>query len=102
MVKGLKKWYIDALEIELLKEQIVFEREKSFNITYSEIILPHKFNADFFVFDFIILEIKAAFQIHPENFRQTLNYLKVSQVKLGIIINFGEDKLKFQRVICTY
>ncbi len=94
--------YKDALEIEFNKEQIVFEREKSFNITYDGIVLPHKFIADFFIFNTIILEIKAAFQIHPENFRQTLNYLKASHVKLGIIINFGEDKLKFQRVICTY
>ncbi len=94
--------YKDALEVELLKEQVVFEREKPFKIIYNGIVLPHKFIADFFVFDSIILEIKSAFQIHPENFRQTLNYLKASQVKLGIIINFGEDKLKFQRVICTY
>ncbi len=80
----------------------MFEREKPFKIIYNGIVLPHKFIADFFVFDSIILEIKSAFQIHTENFRQTLNYLKASQVKLGIIINFGEDKLKFQRVICTY
>ena len=94
--------YKDALEIELLKNQIVYEREKLFNIHYEGLILPHRFNADFFVFDAIILEIKATFQFHYENFRQTLNYLKASQVKLGILINFGGDKLNFKRIVCSY
>ena len=101
--KGFKEVvYKDALEIELKEKQIIYEREKPFNITYNGIILAHKFISGFFIFETIILELKAAFQIHPDNFRQTLNYLKASQVKLGIIINFGEDQLKFQRVICTY
>lgn len=101
--KGFKEIvYKDALEIELRKEKILYEREKSFNIIYEDLILPHSFNSDFFVYDSIILEIKAASQIHPDNFKQTLNYLKVSQIKLGLLINFGEDRLKFQRIICSY
>jgi GxxExxY protein len=101
--KGFKEIvYKDALEIELKKGEIVYEREKAFNIIYEDLILPHCFNADFFVFDSIILEIKATSQIHPSSFKQTLNYLKVSQIKLGLLINFGEDRLKFQRIICSY
>jgi len=41
--------YKDALEVELLKEQVVFEREKPFKIIYNVIVLPHKFIADFFL-----------------------------------------------------
>lgn len=101
--KGFKEVvYKDALEIEFLNNHIPYTREKSFNIQYEDIILPHRFDADFFVYNSIILEIKAAIFIHPDNFRQTLNYLKASHVKLGILINFGEDKLKFHRIICTY
>jgi len=74
----------------------------SFNSKYEAIILPHRFNADFFVFEAIILEIKSAFQLYYENFRQTIDYLKASQVKLGILINFGGEKLNFKRVICSY
>ncbi|MEI9945702.1 MAG: GxxExxY protein [Chitinophagaceae bacterium] len=69
---------------------------------YEDVILPHRFDADFFVYDSIIIEVKAAIQFHSDNFRQTLNYLKASQVKLGILINFGEDKLNFKRIVCTY
>ena len=101
--KGFKEIvYKDALEIEVKNNLIPYEREKPFSIQYEGIILPHQFKADFFVFNAIILEIKAAVQFHYENFRQTLNYLKPSQIKLGILINFGEDKLNFKRVVCTY
>ena len=101
--KGFKEIvYKDALEIEFRKNSVPYEREKSFNIEYENIILPHRFDADFFVFDSVILEIKAAWQFFPEHFRQTLNYLKASQVKLGILINFGEDRLNFKRIICSY
>ena len=72
-------------------------------IVYKDaIILPRKFDADFFVFNSIILEVKAASELRTDNFKQTLNYLKASEVKLGIVINFGEDKLKFKRVICSF
>jgi len=94
--------YKDALEVELKKTSIVCEREKSFNIFYEGVLLPHKFNADFYAFNAIILEIKAVSQIHTDAFKQTINYLKASQIKLGILINFGADKLEFQRIICTY
>ncbi len=101
--KGFKEIvYKDALEIEFKKNSIPYEREKSFRIQYEGHILKHYFCADFMLFDSIILELKAAYQFHFDNFKQTLNYLKVSQVKLGILVNFGEDKLNFKRIVCTY
>ena len=101
--KGFKEVvYKDAMEIEFQKNEIPYEREKKFTIGYEGIILPHRFDADFFVYDSIILEVKAAWMIHPDNFKQTLNYLKASQVKLGILINFREDKLNFKRIVCSY
>jgi len=102
--KGFKEIvYRDALEIEFKKDKSIwYEREKTFNIFYEEIILPHKFNADFFLFRSIILKVKAVTHVPTDAFRQTINYLKASQVKLGILVNFGADKLEFHRVICTY
>ena len=101
--KGFKEVvHKDALEIELKKEKIPYEREKEFNIIYEGEILRRKFEADFYLFDSIILEIKASSQIHADSFKQALNYLKASKVKLGIMINFGADRLEFQRIVCTY
>lgn len=95
--------YKDALEIEFKKDDgIAYEREKRFTIIYDGIVLPHKFNADFLVFNSIVLEIKAVSEIHSDAFRQTLNYLKASNVKLGILINFGGNRLEFHRIVCTY
>jgi GxxExxY protein len=69
------------------------------NIKYKGIALPHRFFADFVVYDQIILEIKAKEGIAEEHLAQTLNYLKVSGFKLGLILNFGEPGLKIKRVI---
>ncbi|MFT3936830.1 MAG: GxxExxY protein [Chitinophagaceae bacterium] len=94
--------YKDALEVELKKVGITYEREKTFSILYDEVLLPHKFNADFLVFNNIVLEIKAAILTHSDGLYQTLNYLKALNIKLGILINFGTPRLEYHRIICTY
>ncbi len=61
--------------------------------------LPRKYYADFVVFDSIILEVKAAMTIVNPFVYQTINYLKASGMKLGIIVNFGEKSLTYKRVV---
>ncbi|QYS89674.1 GxxExxY protein [Flavobacterium davisii] len=91
--------YKDALEIEFRENNIPFEREKEFTIDYKGIILPHKFYADFIVFDEIILEIKSAKEINNEHIAQTLNYMKLAETQLGIIANFQNKSLVHKRLI---
>ena len=91
--------YGDALEYEFKKNNIVYKREVKFNIEYKEIILPHHYFADFVLFDEIILEIKAIQSLSSSEIKQTLNYLAASKNKLGLLIKFGEDSLKYKRVI---
>ncbi|MGQ9799749.1 MAG: GxxExxY protein [Ignavibacterium sp.] len=91
--------YKDALEYEFKSRNILFEREKEFSINYKNLILPHKFYADFVLFNNIILEVKAVNGIVDEFIKQTLNYLAVSKCKLGLIVNFSEDALKYKRVV---
>ena len=91
--------YKDALEYEFKKNSIFYEREKEFLIEYKDIILAHKYYADFTVMDKIILEIKSISGIVDEHIKQTLNYLAVSKYKLGIIVNFGADSLQYKRVL---
>jgi len=91
--------YKDALELEFRKAGIPYEREKIYDINYKGIILPHKFFADFVVFDKIILEVKGTSQINGALIAQSLNYLKVSGNPLAIIANFGELKLNTRRVV---
>jgi GxxExxY protein len=91
--------YKDALEYEFKKAGVFFEREKEYEVKYKDIILPHKFYADFVVFDKIILEVKGVKAIIPEFYAQYINYLKVSNNKIALLVNFGELRLVYERVI---
>lgn len=91
--------YKDALEYEFRINNIPFEREKEYKIQYKDIILPRKYNADFVVYDEIIFEVKAISQLTNSDIKQTLNYLASSKNKLGLLANFGEDSLKYKRII---
>ncbi|TPV35694.1 GxxExxY protein [Paucihalobacter ruber] len=91
--------YADALEIELIDNNITYSREKKFGIVYKGNLLPHEYKADFIINDKIVLEIKAVICLTDSHVKQTLNYLAVSKLKLGLLINFGEDSLKHKRVI---
>ncbi|MBN2571405.1 MAG: GxxExxY protein [Ignavibacteriales bacterium] len=91
--------YKDALEYEFKKNNIIFEREKEFKITYKDIILPHNYFADFIIENKIILEIKAVESLNSSHIKQTINYLAASKLKLGILVNFGEDSLKYKRIV---
>ena len=91
--------YKDALEYEFRKNSIPFEREKEYIINYKDMILPHKFYADFVVLDKIILEIKGMSGIADEHIAQAINYLKVSGCKLALIVNFGQLWLQYKRVV---
>ena len=92
--------YKDAIELESDLRNIPLEREKKYSIKYKEIVLPHYFFADFVIFNKIILEIKANKNgISEEVIAQTLNYLKVSECSIGLIVNFGVNKLEYKRLI---
>jgi len=91
--------YKDALEIEFKKSKIPYQREVKYLVNYKGVTLPHHFYADFVVYDDIILEVKATYGIIDEFVAQTINYLKVSQNKLGLIINFGTNRIETKRII---
>ena len=91
--------YKDALEFEFIKNNISFEREKQYDVRYKDTILPHKYFADFVVYDKIILEIKCGKAIADQHEKQTLNYIAAAHIKLGIVVNFGEDSLKYKRIV---
>ncbi|MFC5682938.1 GxxExxY protein [Flavobacterium sp. MAHUQ-51] len=91
--------YKDALEYELKKLNIPFEREKEYTVQYKDIILNHKFYADFVVYDKIILEIKTVDCFNNSHYNQCINYLKISKNKLAILANFNLISLEYKRII---
>ena len=91
--------YKDAFEYELKKINFYFEREKEYLVHYKDIILNHKFYADFVVLDKIIIEIKSTDSIHEKHISQCLNYLHVSGHRLAILVNFNKTSLEYKRII---
>ena len=91
--------YKEALELEFNNHNIPYEREKLFRIEYKGKILKHKYPADFIVFNQLILEVKATAVIVDSFVAQTINYLKASGLKLGIIANFGQKSFVHKRIV---
>jgi len=91
--------YGDALEIELTNNGIIYKREVKFNITYKGDLLSHFYVADFIIDNKIVLEIKAIENLTKSHIKQTLNYLAASKIKLGVLVNFGEDSLTYKRIV---
>ncbi|MES2847577.1 MAG: GxxExxY protein [Bacteroidota bacterium] len=91
--------YKDAFEIEFVDNDTLYKREKEYTVSYKGRILKHKFFSDFVVFDNVILEVKAKSAIAEEDYAQTINYLKCSGCKVGLILNFGRNKLEIKRVV---
>lgn len=92
--------YKDALAHELNINDHLFVREEEYKVPYKQTILKHKFYADFVVFNKVIVEVKAKQGvISDDDMAQTINYLKVSGCKVGLILNFAASKLQIKRVI---
>ncbi len=96
----LEAVYQEALEIELDRRHIPYEREKELEICYDGIILGKKYIADFVCYGKIILELKAVKELDDSHRSQLYNYLKATGFKLGFLINFGKyDELQIERKV---
>ena len=64
--------------------------------------MGQEYIADFICFGKIIIEIKAVSELMDVHRAQVLNYLKATNMRLGLLINFGEKSLRIERVINCY
>ncbi len=95
----LEKVYQSALEIELKKSNIRYEREKAINIFYDGSKLGDSYYADFVCFDSIIVELKALKRLSKIEEAQVIHYLKATGLKRALLINFGATSLEVRRFI---
>ena len=95
----LEAIYQEALEKEFRIQQIPYKREVPLPIYYKGELLSKSYIADFICYDNIIIELKAVSSLASEHKAQVLNYLKATNNELGLLLNFGESKLKFERLI---
>ncbi len=82
---------------------IPFESQQPIDIEYKGDVLKQKYIPDFICFDKIIVEIKAVKELANEHHAQVINYLKASEMELGLLVNFGSyPKADIKRLIYNY
>jgi GxxExxY protein len=91
--------YQEALSIEFKTRNIKNEREVPLQIQYKDHVLSKKYIADFICYDKIIVELKALNELCGDHEAQVLNYLKATNSKVGILLNFGCKSLQYKRII---
>jgi GxxExxY protein len=91
-----EKVYQDAFEILLKENNIKCEREKHISLVFHGVELEHDFYYDFLIEDKIGVEIKAVSELLGEFESQVINYLHVSNHKLGLLLNFGSASLEYK------
>jgi GxxExxY protein len=94
--------YQRALALELTKCGLGFQRELEIPIFYKDHIEPIGLRrVDFLVEEMVLVELKALTLIEDVHLAQTLNYLRVYKIEIGLLINFGEKSLNFKRFILS-
>jgi GxxExxY protein len=98
----LEAVYHEALSIELAQRAVPFVARQPLSIVYKGTKLKQGYAADFILWNKIILEIKAVTALCDEHVAQTMNYLKATNLELGLLVNFGHyPKLEYRRIVCT-
>ena len=91
-----EKVYQDAFEVLLIENKIGYEREKHIDLVFHGVKLEHDYFYDFLIEDKIGVELKAFPEIVGEFEAQIINYLHVSNHKLGLLLNFGTTSLEYR------
>lgn len=86
----LESIYQKALALHLAKQGFAFEEQKGIRVRYLGVELG-EFYADFVVASAVILELKAVATLEKAHERQLLNYLKASEIEVGLLLNFGPN-----------
>ncbi|MEP7235078.1 MAG: GxxExxY protein [Ignavibacteriota bacterium] len=93
----LEKVYENALYLELLGSGLSVQRQKPIKVYYQQNLVGEYF-ADLIVNDVVILELKAAEGLVKEHELQLINYLKATEIEVGLLLNFGA-KPQFKRLV---
>jgi GxxExxY protein len=96
----LESVYQEAMEIELRRRQIPFEPEKPLKLVYKDVELRKEFFADLVCYGQIIVEVKAVDRLTNIEEAQLFNYMKITRMRVGMLINFGaRPKLEWKRYV---
>ncbi len=95
----LEKVYENAMMLELIEKGMLAQKQNPIKVHYREKLIGEYF-ADIIVEEKVIIELKAAEAIVQEHELQLINYLKATEIEIGLLLNFGK-KPEIKRKICT-
>jgi GxxExxY protein len=92
--------YQEALEIELTRRNIPFESQKHLLMEYKGAVLQKPHYADLVCYDQVVIELKALDRLSSVEVSQLMNYMKITKMRVGLLINFGSrPKLEWKRYV---
>lgn len=95
----LEPVYQEALTVELRLRGIPFQREVVLPIQYKGQRLECSYRADFVCYGSVLLELKALDKLGPIEESQIINYLKITGMEVGLLLNFGTSRLEYRRFV---
>jgi len=94
--------YQQSLEIELELRDIPFHTKRELAMFYKNRQLETCYCPDLLVFDGILVELKAVTELHPDHEAQLFNYMRISRLAVGYLVNFGKKgELQWKRFIVS-
>lgn len=90
----LESAYENALIYELRNRGLDIKQQVAMPFKYKEVIMEVGYKIDILVENKVIIELKSVEELYPVHYAQTLTYLKLSKLKLGMLINFNEKLIK--------
>jgi GxxExxY protein len=94
----LEKVYQRAMQAELIATGLKAETESKIKVVYKGVVVGD-YQADLFVANRVIVEIKVAREYQAADEAQLLNELKATGIKVGLLINFGRTRIEFKRLV---
>lgn len=90
----LESAYQECLHYELTQQNLYVEKEKPLPLVYEQVKLECGYRVDLLIEKKLLVEVKAVENLHPVHMAQVLTYLRLSNCKLGLLINFNVPLLK--------
>ena len=90
----LESVYETVLERRLAKQGLVVQRQVPVQVRFEEEVFEEGFRADLIVNKKVLLELKSIEAINNVHRKQLLTYLRLTEIKLGYLLNFGEEVMK--------
>lgn len=90
----LESVYESAFAYELERQEIKYSRQQGLQVKYEDVLLDLGFRSDIIMEGKLLIELKSIGNLEPVHHKIVLTYLKISGIKLGLLVNFNVELIK--------